>query len=312
MGNLDKSTKIYIAGHKGMVGSALWRLLISRGYLNLIGWDSYALDLTDRHATLAKLSEAKPEIIILAAARVGGIGSNSKFPVEFLAENTRIQNNVFEAANNIGVDRLLFLGSSCIYPKFAQQPIKESELMTGMLEPTNDAYAIAKIAGVLHIQAYRREYGRKWFSVMPTNLYGPNDNFDAETGHVLPALIRKFHEAKVSKSKTVTLWGDGSAFREFLHVDDLARACLLLLEAYDENEPINVGYGSDISIKELATLIKNIVGFQGEVLWDHSKPNGTPRKLLDSNRIFSLGWQPEQKLEIGLYTTYKWYLANNS
>ena len=248
----------------------------------------------------------------MAAARVGGIGSNSRYPVEFLAENTRIQNNVFEAANNIGVDRLLFLGSSCIYPKFAQQPIKESELMTGMLEPTNDAYAIAKIAGVLHIQAYRREYDRKWFSVMPTNLYGPNDNFDPETGHVLPALIRKFHEAKISKSKTVILWGDGSAFREFLHVDDLAKACLLLLETYDENEPINVGYGSDISIKELATLIKDIVGFHGEVIWDHSKPNGTPRKLLDSNRIFRLGWQPEQKLEIGLEATYQWYLANKN
>jgi GDP-L-fucose synthase len=312
MGNLDKSTRIYVAGHRGMVGSALWRLLISRGYTNLIGWDSRELDLTDRHATLTKISEAKPEIIVLAAARVGGIGSNSRYPVEFLAENTRIQNNVFEAANNIGVDRLLFLGSSCIYPKFAQQPIKESELMTGMLEPTNDAYAIAKIAGVLHIQAYRREYDRRWFSVMPTNLYGPNDNFDPETGHVLPALIRKFHEAKISKSKTVTLWGDGSAFREFLHVDDLAKACLLLLELYDENEPINVGYGSDISIKELATLIKDIVGFQGEVLWDHLKPNGTPRKLLDSNRIFRLGWQPEQKLEIGLEATYQWYLANKN
>ncbi len=310
MGNLHKSTRIYIAGHKGMVGSALWRILISRGYTNLIGWDSRELDLTDRQATLTKITVAEPEIIILAAARVGGIGSNSKYPVEFLAENTRIQNNVFEAANHIGVDRLLFLGSSCIYPKYAQQPIKESELMTGMLEPTNDAYAIAKIAGVLHVQAYRREYDRKWFSVMPTNLYGPNDNFDPETGHVLPALIRKFHEAKISKSKNVTLWGDGSAFREFLHVDDLAKACLLLLEAYDENEPINVGYGSDISIKELATLIKYIVGFQGEVLWDHSKPNGTPKKLLDSNRIFSLGWKPEQKLEIGLDATYKWYLNN--
>ena len=312
MGNLDKSTRIYVAGHRGMVGSALWRLLISRGYTNLIGWDSRELDLTDRNATLTKISEAKPEMIVLAAARVGGIGSNSRYPVEFLAENTRIQNNVFEAANNIGVDRLLFLGSSCIYPKFAQQPIKESELMTGMLEPTNDAYAIAKIAGVLHIQAYRREYDRRWFSVMPTNLYGPNDNFDPETGHVLPALIGKFHEAKISKSKTVTLWGDGSAFREFLHVDDLAKACLLLLEAYDENEPINVGYGSDISIKELATLIKDIVGFQGEVLWDHSKPNGTPRKLLDSNRIFRLGWKPEQKLENGLEATYQWYLANKN
>jgi GDP-L-fucose synthase len=310
MGILDKSTKIYIAGHNGMVGSSLWRLLASRGYTNLLGWSSSELDLTDRQATLRKIAQASPEVVIMAAARVGGIGSNSKFPVEFLTENTRIQNNVFEAANMIGVNRLLFLGSSCIYPKFAQQPIKESELMTGILEPTNDAYAIAKIAGVLHVQGYRREYGRKWFSVMPTNLYGQNDNFDPETGHVLPALIQKFHEAKSSNSKTVTLWGDGSAYREFLYVDDLARACLLLLEKYDEGEPINVGYGSDISIKELALLIKNIVGFQGEVLWDHSKPNGTPRKLLDSTRIFRLGWQPEQKLENGLEATYKWYLDN--
>ena len=312
METLDKSAKIYIAGHRGMVGSAIWRLLTSRGYANLIGWNSKELDLTNRDATVAKLTEAKPNVVIMAAARVGGIGSNSKFPVEFLTENTRIQNNIFEVANDLDVQRLLFLGSSCIYPKYAEQPIKESSLMTGMLEPTNDAYAIAKIAGVLHVQAYRREYGRKWFSVMPTNLYGQNDSFDTENGHVLPSLIRKFHDAKSSESRSVTLWGDGSAFREFLHVDDLAKACLLLLEDYDEGEPINVGFGSDISIRELANLIKKVVGFDGEIIWDHSKPNGTPKKLLDSSRIFNLGWQPDQSLESGLEATYRWYLENES
>ena len=310
MYSLSKSAKIYIAGHKGMVGSSLWRLLISRGFTNLLGWSSSELDLTNREATIAKLNEFPPDVVIMAAARVGGIGSNSKFPVEFLTENTRIQNNVFEAANNVGVDRLLFLGSSCIYPKFAPQPIKETSLMTGMLEPTNDAYAIAKISGIFHIQGYRREYERKWFSVMPTNLYGPNDNFDLENGHVLPALIRKFHEAKVAKSNSVTLWGDGSAFREFLHVDDLAKACLLLLENYDEDEPINVGSASDISIRELALLVARIVEFKGEIIWDLSKPNGTPKKLLDSSNIYNLGWRPEQTLEFGLESTYKWYLAN--
>jgi GDP-L-fucose synthase len=310
METLDKSAKIYIAGHKGMVGSAIWRLLTSRGYENLLGWNSRELDLTNREATIAKLTEAKPDIVIMAAARVGGIGSNSKYPVEFLTENTRIQNNVFEVSNNLGVQRLLFLGSSCIYPKYAEQPIKESSLMTGMLEPTNDAYAIAKIAGVLHVQGYRREYGRKWFSVMPTNLYGQNDSFDTENGHVLPSLIKKFHDAKSSNSSSVTLWGDGSAFREFLHVDDLARACILLLERYDESEPINVGFGTDISIKDLALLIKEAVGFEGNIFWDETKPNGTPKKLLDSSRIFDLGWRPQNTLQDGLAATYKWYLEN--
>jgi GDP-L-fucose synthase len=312
MGKLDKSTKIYIAGHNGMVGSAIWRMLTSLGYTDLQGWSSSELDLTNREATIGKISDYSPDVVIMAAARVGGIGSNSKYPVEFLAENTRMQNNVFEAANNVNVERLLFLGSSCIYPKFAPQPIKESSLMTGALEPTNDGYAIAKIAGVLHIQGYRREYGRKWFSVMPTNLYGPNDNFDIESGHVLPTLISKFHQAKITKSGFVTLWGDGSSFREFLHVDDLAKACMLLLENYDENEPINVGFGTDISIMNLALLISRIVEFDGEVVWDKTKPNGTPKKLLDSSRMVDLGWQPEHTLESGLAATYEWYLKNRS
>jgi GDP-L-fucose synthase len=312
MGVLNKSTKIYIAGHNGMVGSALWRKLTGLGFTNLKGWSSSELDLTDREATISKITEYSPDLVIMAAARVGGIGSNSKYPVEFLSENTRMQNNVFEAANSVNVERLLFLGSSCIYPKFAPQPIKESSLMTGALEPTNDGYAIAKIAGVLHVQGYRREYSRKWFSVMPTNLYGPNDNFDVESGHVLPALISKFHQAKVAKSASVTLWGDGSSFREFLHVDDLASACMLLLENYDEDDPINVGFGNDISIMELALQISRIVQFDGEIIWDKSKPNGTPKKLLDSSRMFSLGWQPKQTLESGLKTTYEWYLKNKT
>jgi GDP-L-fucose synthase len=307
---MSKSDRIYVAGHTGMVGSAIWRLLNALGYQNLIGWTSKELDLTNREDTLLKLSASKPDYIFMAAARVGGIGSNSKYPVEFLTENSRIQNNVFEAANSLEVDRLLFLGSSCIYPKHAEQPIKESSLMTGMLEPTNDAYAIAKIAGVLHIQGYRREYKRNWISVMPTNLYGPYDSFDLETGHVLPALIRKFHEAKISNSSHVTLWGDGSALREFLHVEDLAKACIALMMAYNENQPINVGYGSDISISELANKISQIVGFKGEIKWDTSKPNGTPKKLLDSSRILKLGWKPEHSLENGLRETYDWFLEN--
>ena len=307
-----KSDRIYVAGHRGMVGSAIWRLLDSLGYEHLIGWSSSELDLTNREDTISKIEEAKPDVIFMAAARVGGIGSNSKYPVEFLTENTRIQNNVFEAANKLEVDRLLFLGSSCIYPKHAEQPIKESSLMTGMLEPTNDAYAIAKIAGVLHVQGYRREYGRNWFSVMPTNLYGPHDNFDPETGHVLPALISKFHEAKISSADHVTLWGDGSALREFLHVEDLAKACVALMAGYNENDPINVGYGSDISILELANQISQIVGFGGKIIWDTSKPNGTPKKLLDSSRILNLGWKPEHSLETGLRETYAWFLKNEA
>jgi GDP-L-fucose synthase len=297
-----------VAGHHGLVGGAMWRLLLSKGFTNLIGWSSKELDLCDRNSTLEAVLGAKPEIVIMAAAKVGGIGANNEFPVEFLTDNIRIQANVFEAANKANVDRLLFLGSSCIYPKFADQPISEASLLTGPLEPTNDAYAIAKIAGVLHVQGYRREYGRNWFSVMPTNLYGPGDHFDLETSHVLPAMIRKFHDAKMSGSKVVILWGDGSPLREFLHVDDLASACLYLLENYNEKEPINVGYGSDISILGLANLIAETLGFEGEIVWDSSKPNGTPRKLLDSSKIRSLGWTPGHSLQDGVQETYSWYL----
>jgi GDP-L-fucose synthase len=309
---ITHSSKIYIAGHRGMVGSAIWRLLEDLGYKNLIGWSSSELNLTDRDKTVRKIVAASPEVVVMAAARVGGIGSNNKFPVEFLTQNTRIQNNVFEASQLAQVSRLLFLGSSCIYPKFADQPIEASSLLTGPLEPTNDAYAIAKIAGVLHVQAYRREYGLKWISVMPTNLYGPYDNFDLETSHVLPALIRKFHDAKMLGHSEVSLWGDGSALREFLHVDDLARACLHLLMEYDEVDPINVGYGEDVSINELAQLIAKVTGYSGNIHWDTSKPNGTPKKLLDSTPMRKLGWKPKISLERGIYETYEWYVANNS
>jgi GDP-L-fucose synthase len=297
-----------VAGHRGLVGGAVWRSLLTKGFTNLIGWSSKELDLCDRTSTLEAVAGAKPDVIIMAAAKVGGIGANNDFPVEFLTDNIRIQANVFEAANKANVDRLMFLGSSCIYPKFAEQPIREDSLLTGPLEPTNDAYAIAKIAGVLHVQGYRREYDRNWFSVMPTNLYGPGDNFDLETSHVLPAMIRKFHDAKISGSEEVVLWGDGSPLREFLHVDDLANACIYLLESYNGKEPINVGYGTDISIMALASMIAERVGFQGKVVWDASKPNGTPRKLLDSSRIRSLGWSPKFSLMEGIKDTYDWYV----
>lgn len=306
--NLSKDARIYIAGHKGLVGSALWRHFSAQGFSNLIGWGSKELDLRDQGATLASITRAQPEIVIMAAAKVGGIVANSTCPVEFLNENLRIQTNVFEAAQAAGVDRLLFLGSSCIYPKFADQPIKEDSLLTGPLEPTNEAYAIAKIAGVLQVQAYRREYGRNWISAMPTNLYGLGDNFDLETSHVIPAMLRKFHEAKVHSAESVTMWGSGTPRREFLHVDDLAAACLHLLQTYNEPEPINVGWGEDITIKELSEMISEVAGYEGEIIWDNSKPDGTPRKLLDTSRIKALGWGPKIMLRDGLAATMTSYL----
>lgn len=307
--NLSKDARIYIAGHKGLVGSALWRHFLAQGFCNLIGWGSKELDLRDRDTAFASINLAQPEIVIMAAAKVGGIVANSTYPVEFLNENLRIQTNVFEAAHAVGVDHLLFLGSSCIYPKFANQPIKEESLLTGPLEPTNEAYAVAKIAGVLQVQAYRREYGRNWISAMPTNLYGSEDNFDLETSHVIPAMLRKFHEAKVNGAESVTLWGTGTPRREFLHVDDLAAACLHLLYTYNQPEPINIGWGEDITIKELAEMISDITGFRGEIIWDSSKPDGTPRKLLDTSRINALGWSPKIGLQSGLATTMNSYLS---
>ena len=305
-------SKVYVAGHRGLVGSAIWRALEAKGAGQLIGWRSGELDLRDREATFDAIAEAKPDIVIDAAAKVGGIMANSTYPVEFLRDNSLIQTNVMDAAHAIGVDRLLFLGSSCIYPRHATQPIRESSLMTGPLEPTNQAYAMAKISGIFYIEAHRTEYGRHWISAMPTNLYGPGDNFDLETSHVLPAFIRRFHEAKVNGAPSVTVWGTGSPRREFLHVDDLAQACLLLLDVYDSPETINVGCGEDLPIKELAETVADVVGFTGTIEWDTTKPDGMPRKLLDTSRINALGWTPQISLRDGLTSTYEWYLANRA
>ena len=307
---LTANTKIFIAGRYGMVGSAIWSALKAEGFGNLVGFSSKELDLCDNLATQQAFKDSEPDVVVLAAAKVGGIGENSRYPVEFLQQNIRIQTNVFEAAHFQNVDRLLFLGSSCIYPKNATQPIQESSLLTGSLETTNEAYAIAKIAGIIQVQSYRKEYGRNWISAMPTNLYGERDNFDLESSHVLPALIRKFHDAKSNNEKSVTLWGDGTPKREFLHVNDLAQGCLKLLKDYNSAEPINIGFGSDLEISQLAESIKKIVGFKGEILWDQSKPNGTPRKLLDSSIIKSLGWEPTISLEKGIESTYSWFLEN--
>ncbi len=303
---------VYVAGHRGLVGSALWRALEAAGAGELIGWSSKELDLRDRTATHDAITEAKPDIIIDAAAKVGGIMANSTFPVEFLRDNTLIQTNVMDAAHAADVDRLLFLGSSCIYPRHATQPIRESSLMTGPLEPTNQAYAMAKISGIFYIEAHRTEYGRRWISAMPTNLYGPGDNFDLQSSHVLPAFIRRFHEAKVTGAPTVTVWGTGTPRREFLHVDDLAQACLVLLQHYDTHETINVGLGDDMPIRELAETVASVVGFEGTIEWDSSKPDGMPRKLLDTSRINELGWQPQITLRDGVASTYEWYLANKA
>ncbi len=303
--------KIYIAGHRGLVGSAIWRNLEAKGHTGLVGWGSAELDLRDSASTMDAIVQEKPDVVIMAAAKVGGIIANSTHPVEFLNENIRIQTNVFEAAHAAKVPQLLFLGSSCIYPKFAEQPIKESSLLTGQLEVSNNAYAIAKIAGVLQVQSYRKQYGHRWISAMPTNLYGPHDNFDLTSSHVLPALIRKFHEAKVAGSPSVTLWGSGTPLREFLHTDDLANACTYLLENYDDDAPINVGWGQDISIAELGVMIAQIVGFEGQIQWDSSKPDGTPRKLLDTTKINSLGWEPSISLRDGIESTYRWYLSRD-
>jgi GDP-L-fucose synthase len=301
------ASRVWVAGHGGMVGSAIWRALEHEGVGELVGWRSAELDLTERDATMAAALDARPDVVVVAAARVGGILANSEEPVEFLRDNVRIQTNVMEAAHEAGVDRLLFLGSSCIYPRLAPQPIRADALLTGPLEPTNDAYAIAKIAGVLHVQGYRRQHGRHWISAMPTNLYGPGDDFDLRTSHVLPALIRRFHEATRAGADEVTLWGTGTPRREFLHVDDLARACLHLLRHHDGAEPVNVGTGEDLPISELATLVADIVGFEGAIAWDHTRPDGTPRKLLDVSPILASGWAPSIGLRDGIEATVRWY-----
>ncbi len=308
MNELPRDAKIYVAGHGGLVGSAVWRHLEERGHTGLVGRRSAELDLRER-ATVDDFFDAeRPDVVILAAARVGGILANSTYPADFLSDNLRIQVNVLDAAARVGVPRLLFLGSSCIYPKLAPQPISEDSLLTGPLEPTNDAYAIAKIAGVLHVQALRRQYGRHYISAMPTNLYGPGDNFDRQGSHLLPALIRRFHEAKVEGRAAEPLWGTGTPRRELLHVDDLARAAVLLLERYDDPAPINVGTGEDLSIRELAELVAGVVGYDGPITQDPSRPDGTPRKVLEVSRMRALGWQPEVGLADGIAQTYRWYL----
>ena len=307
---MDKTDKIFIAGHRGMVGSALMRRLGTDAFSNVVTRERAQLDLTDESAVAKFFAGERPEIVIVAAAKVGGIKANNDYPVEFLVENLRIQNNVIRAAYKNGARKLLFLGSSCIYPKFAPQPIPESALLTGPLEQTNEAYAIAKIAGIKLCQAYAREYGANFISAMPTNLYGPNDNFDLETSHVLAALLRKAHEAKTRNDRKLVVWGTGKPRREFLHVDDLASACLLLLEKYDSPEIINVGSGEDISIRELAELICDVVGFDGELAWDTTKPDGTPRKLLDVTKIRAFEWKPAITLRDGIARIYEWFRAN--
>jgi GDP-L-fucose synthase len=307
---MNKSEKIFVAGHSGMVGSALVRRLKSDGFTSLLMRDRSQLDLAEQETVRKFFQQERLDAVVFAAAKVGGIKANNDFPVEFLLENLRIQNNVIEAAHETAVRKLLFLGSSCIYPKFAPQPIPESALLTGPLEPTNEAYAVAKIAGIKLCQAYSREYGANFISAMPTNLYGPNDNFDLETSHVLAALLRKAHEAKKNKARELVAWGTGKPRREFLHVDDAASACLFLLEKYDSPEIINVGCGEDISIRELAEIICDVIGFDGELTWDTSKPDGTPRKLLDVTKLKNLGWQPTIPLREGIARTYEWFLKN--
>ncbi len=300
-----EATRVYVAGHSGLVGSACWRALQETG-AELIGWTSSELDLRDRDATFDAVRSARPDVIIMAAARVGGIVANASAPVDFLNDNLRIQTNLFEAAHEADVERVLFLGSSCIYPKLAPQPIPETALLTGPLEPTNQAYAIAKIAGIEAVRAYRHQHGRRWVSAMPTNLYGPGDNFDVATSHVLPAMIRKFTDA----DNEVVLWGTGTPRREFLHADDAAVAFLYLLEHYNGDSHVNVGTGEDLSIAELAEMVSEVVGFGGDIVWDTSKPDGTPRKLLDVSLLRGLGWRPRIGLREGVEATYHWYLRN--
>lgn len=308
---LDRESPFYVAGHRGLVGSGIWRNLTAAGFTDLVGRTSKELDLKDRDATFAFFSESKPRYVVLAAAKVGGILANSTFPVDFLSDNLRIQVNVLDAAREHGVERLLFLGSSCIYPKLTQQPIREDSLLTGHLEPTNDAYAIAKIAGILHIQAVRRQYGLPWISAMPTNLYGPGDNFSPQGSHVLPALIRRYDEATRKGASSVTNWGTGAPRREFLHVDDMAAACLHLMDNYDGPDQVNVGTGTDVTIKELAELVANAVGYTGEMLWDTTKPDGTPQKLLDVTKLDEAGWRAAIKLNEGIQNTVEWYRQNS-
>jgi GDP-L-fucose synthase len=307
---MQKDSRIYVAGHRGLAGSAIWRELTARSFTNLIGRTHSELDLLDSAAVQKFYAREKPDYVFVAAAKVGGILANDRHPAQFLYENLQIQNNLIHGAFQAGVKKLLFLGSSCIYPKLAPQPLKEEYLLTGPLEPTNEWYAVAKIAGIKMCQAYRRQHGCDFISAMPTNLYGPHDNYDLQNSHVLPALIRKFHEARISKAPSVTCWGTGSPLREFLYVDDMARACVFLMENYSEEQFINVGSGGDLSIRDLAELVKSLVGFEGTIVWDKSKPDGTPRKLMDSSRLFALGWKPQVPLETGIQLAYQDFLKS--
>ena len=305
---MKKDARIYVAGHRGMVGSAIWRELSRQGFTSLIGKTHGELDLLDGAAVAKFYATERPDYVFIAAARVGGIMANNTFPANFLFENLQIQNNLIHQARLSGVKKLLFLGSSCIYPKMAPQPIKEEALLSGPLEPTNEWYAVAKIAGIKMCEAYRRQYGCDFISAMPTNLYGPNDNYDLHGSHVLPAFIRKFHEGKVSKAKTVTCWGTGSPLRDFMHADDLAAACVFLMLHYSEEQFVNIGSGSELTIRELAEEVRRVVGFAGEIAWDTSKPDGTPRKLMDTTRMFALGWKPQIDLPTGIRRTYEDFL----
>jgi len=307
---MDKNSRIFVAGHRGLVGSAIWRELERQGFDRLIGCSRQEVDLLDKQAVEEFYAEIKPEFVFMAAARVGGILVNDQQPASFLYDNLVIQNNLIDGAWRSGVKKLLFLGSSCIYPKMAPQPLKEGSLLSGPLEPTNQWYAVAKIAGIKLCQAYRRQHRCDFISAMPANMYGPNDNYDLQTSHVLPAFVRKFHEAKVAGAESVTCWGTGSPLREFLYTDDLARACVFLMRYYSEEQFINVGYGSDVTIRELAELIKGIIGFRGEITWDTSKPDGTPRKLMDSSRLFALGWKPQVDLKTGIRLAYEDFLKH--
>lgn len=309
---MNSNSKIYVAGHRGMVGSAIWRALEATGYTNLVGRSSRELDLRNQQAVDDFFQAEKPEYVFLAAAKVGGIQANNVYRAEFLYDNLQIQNNIIHSAWKHGVTKLLFLGSSCIYPKMAPQPLKEEYLLTGSLEPTNEPYAIAKIAGIKMCESYRRQYGCNFIAAMPTNLYGPNDNYDLNNSHVLPALIRKMHEAKESKAASVEIWGSGSPLREFLHVDDLASACLFLMQHYNEELFVNVGFGSDLSIRELAEKVKSAVGFEGDLVFNTEKPDGTPKKLMDSGRILSMGWEPKIGLDEGIKAVYNDIVSNPS
>lgn len=306
-GPLDRDATVYIAGHRGLVGGAIWRKMQAEGFSDLVGRSHSELDLTDRRSVFDYVTETKPKYLVLAAAKVGGIMANNTYPVDFISQNLQVQVNVLDAALEAGVERVLFLGSSCIYPGEAQQPIKEEYLLTGYLEPTNDAYAIAKIAGILQIQAVRRQYGLPWISAMPTNLYGPGDNFSPQGSHVLPALIRRYDEAVKSGAESVTNWGTGSPRREFLHVDDMASACLHLLENYDGASQVNVGTGKDVTIRELAETVADALGFKGETFWDATKPDGTHQKRLDVSKLADEGWVSAIGLDEGIQSTIAWY-----